>query len=296
MKRRLSSALIALATALGLGLAAAGPAAAIRYGEPDNGRHPYVGLLIAYVWVDLNADGQQTDNELLAGWQCTGTQLDADTFVTAGHCVDGAVAGAIWFGDDEQPVRASQSFFTLASAIDPANPHRARAHSRQLIAHPEFDAATPERHDVAVVQLTAPLTLPRYAKLPARGYWDVQLAAKNKDRNTYDVVGYGRQRSAPPAAAHRIQDDWVKQAAHPRLIGNRQFNAGAGNDAYVVLTNNASTGGTCFGDSGGPTLIAGTDTVAAIISFGMNVNCGGTSGMYRIDTPDDLAFLGRFVR
>ena len=36
-------------------------------------------------------------------------------------------------------------------------------------------------------------------------------------------------------------------------------------------------GGTCFGDSGGPTLLYGTDTIVAVTSFGMSANvCGGT--------------------
>lgn len=33
----------------------------------------------------------------------------------------------------------------------------------------------------------------------------------------------------------------------------------------------------------------------AVTSFGMNSTCAGTSGVYRIDTADDLAWLSQFI-
>ena len=53
------------------------------------------------------------------------------------------------------------------------------------------------------------------------------------------------------------------------------------------------TGGTCFGDSGGPIFVSGT-TLVAVVSFGTSTTCSGTSGAYRIDQADDLAFLVSF--
>src|SRR3712207_7125087 len=55
-------------------LLVASPAAAITYGEPDNREHPYVGFMIYF-------------DPSTPGWfSCTGTLLDANTFLTAGHC------------------------------------------------------------------------------------------------------------------------------------------------------------------------------------------------------------------
>ncbi|MGZ5393062.1 MAG: trypsin-like serine protease, partial [Mycobacterium sp.] len=71
-----------------------------------------------------------------------------------------------------------------------------------------------------------------------------------------------------------------RMIAHPKLI---QINGGVVGNYSMLLSNNARTGGTCFGDSGGPNFLRGSNTVAAVTSFGMNGNCAGTGGVYRLD-------------
>ncbi|WP_018466991.1 hypothetical protein [Calidithermus timidus] len=56
-------------------------------------------------------------------------------------------------------------------------------------------------------------------------------------------------------------------------------------DCSLLLFNNHSTGGTCFGDS---------NVVGDVTSFGLNGNCGGTGGVYRVDRKDDLDWLATF--
>ena len=51
---------------------------------------------------------------------------------------------------------------------------------------------------------------------------------------------------------------------------------------------------TSFGDSGGPIFVSGTTTLVAVVSFGTSSTCPGTSGAYRLDQADDLAFLATF--
>ena len=48
-------------------------------------------------------------------------------------------------------------------------------------------------------------------------------------------------------------------------------------DEFIRLTQNpgGGKGGTCFGDSGGPDLLGGTDTVLAVNSYVTNGNCAG---------------------
>jgi secreted trypsin-like serine protease len=52
--------------------------------------------------------------------------------------------------------------------------------------------------------------------------------------------------------------------------------------------------GACFGDSGGPNFVHGTNTIVAITSTG-NSNCKGVSSALRVDTPVARQFLGQFV-
>ena len=57
----------------------------------------------------------------------------------------------------------------------------------------------------------------------------------------------------------------------------------------MILSGDAKHGGTCFGDSGGPQLI--DHDIAAVTSFGLNGNCAGVGGGYRIDNADDIAWI-----
>ena len=65
-------------------------------------------------------------------------------------------------------------------------------------------------------------------------------------------------------------------------------------DGSLLLSNNAHTGGTCFGDSGGPNFIGTSNVVGGVTSFGLNGTCGGTGGVYRVDRSDDLTWLATF--
>ena len=79
--------------------------------------------------------------------------------------------------------------------------------------------------------------------------------------------------------------------ANPWLL---QINTGYVGDFAILLSNNAKSGGTCFGDSGGPNFIGDTNVLAGVTSFGMNPTCGGTGGVYRVDKSDDLTWLATF--
>ncbi|HSG13020.1 MAG TPA: trypsin-like serine protease, partial [Gaiellaceae bacterium] len=110
---------------------------------------------------------------------------------------------------------------------------------------------------------------------------------------TFTAVGYGLQKSFPLAAAWKDQALRTRMVAYPKL---NQINVpGFTGDFSMLLSNNAKTGGTCFGDSGGPNFLGsptGPDgIVAAVTSFGINGNCAGTGGVFRLDKADVLAFI-----
>ena len=95
-------------------------------------------------------------------------------------------------------------------------------------------------------------------------------------------------RSFPTAAAWKNQAQKIRMVARPKLISINTGFTGAGS---LVLSNNAHTGGTCFGDSGGPNFIGTSNVIAGVTSFGKNSNCAGTGGVYRVDRADDLNWL-----
>ena len=93
----------------------------------------------------------------------------------------------------------------------------------------------------------------------------------------------------PDAAAWKENNLRVRMVADPHLL---QINVpGFTGDFSLLLSNNSATGGTCFGDSGGPNFIGNTNVVGAVTSFGINATCGGTGGVYRVDRADDLGWL-----
>jgi hypothetical protein len=101
-------------------------------------------------------------------------------------------------------------------------------------------------------------------------------------------VGYG------------VIPEW--KGAPPRFSfdGNRNVSVSpvaALNKTWLKLQMNSDAtglGGSCFGDSGSPKFIAGTNLIVAITTGG-DPNCRSLNYNYRLDTPEARAFLGQFV-
>lgn len=261
MKKRLIFALVALATLMS-GL---GPVAAVTDGELDGDRHPYVGLMVAQ-----DADG----NPL---WRCSGTLLSSRIFLTAGHCSESPASHVeIWFDADVE-----------SGIPDNGYPNDGDAGGTPYT-HPLYDPNAFFLYDLGVVVLDKPYKASQYAALPKEDALD-RLATRRGQENVYfTAVGYGLQESFPDAASWQENNARVRMVAYPKL---NQINGGITGDYSLLLSNNAHTGGTCFGDSGGPNFILDTRTVAGVTSFGLNGNCAGTGGVYRVDRADDLDWL-----
>jgi len=65
---------------------------------------------------------------------------------------------------------------------------------------------------------------------------------------------------------------------------------------FIKLTANPSqgTGGVCFGDSGGPDVLGGTNVILAVNTFVTNGNCTGVTYSQRVNLPDILSFINGF--
>lgn len=257
--------LIVLATTLMLMLLAAVPAAAITDGELDGNGHPYVGLMVAQ-----DAKGSPL-------WRCSGTLLSSTLFLTAGHCTEAPAAHVeIWFAAD------------VESGI-PANGYPRKGDvGGTPYTHPSYNPNAFYRYDLGVVVLDKPMRMKKYGALPDQDVLDRLAQQRGVQNVTFTAVGYGLQESFPDAASWKENNQRVRMVAHPHLV---QINTGLTGDFSLLLSNNTHTGGTCFGDSGGPNFIGSSNVVGAVTSFGLNGNCAGTGGVYRVDRADDLDWL-----
>lgn len=265
--RKPALAVAAVAAAL-LFMSISTPAQAVTDGAPDGDAHPYVGIMVA------------KDDAGTPLWRCSGTLISSTVYVAAGHCTDGAATAELWFATtlQDQADRHGYPFTGEVTGV---------AYTYDL-----YDPDAFHLHDLGVVVLDEPVVLSEYGTLPTAGLLDT-LAAKNGKKDvTFTSVGYGLQKSFPDAAAWKNQSQLTRMVATPKLI---QINTGFTGTGSLLLSNNAHTGGTCFGDSGGPNFLGSSITLAGVTSFGLNSACGGTGGVYRLDKAEDIAWIESFL-
>ena len=256
-----------------LALSTVGIAAAITDGEEDGDGHPYVGLMVADV------DG-------VPSWRCSGTLISPTVFLTAGHCTFGATAARVWFNSD-------MTYDTVPFPLYPYGGPGSGAVEGTPIAHPDYNDNAFFFRDVGVVILDEPVYMDEYGVLPQLNQLDSLKTQRGKQDVTFTAVGYGLQESFPDAASWKENNVRVRYVAQPKL---NQINVpGFTGDFSVVLSNNAHTGGTCFGDSGGPNFIGDSNVVGGVTSFGKNGNCAGTGGVFRMDRSWSLDWVSSFL-
>ncbi len=286
---------VALASTLALLTVIAAPTSAITGNfRPDND-HPFVGLVAFYNsdWVFIH--------------RCTAELLSPTVALTAGHCTN----------DPSKPnggvaAHARGGFLQdVGSHYDPATQHDNVtgypdscsgtkgdglgvwcAESSTLFNY-GFDnfAGFPDIHDVGIVIFDQAIDLPAYGSLAHPGTVDTLARAKGTQDVTVRVSGYGVSfdqetpvsSNANGQGVARVISYRVRLEADERITN--LYNAASDGVTIQMNGNGADHGGTCFGDSGGPSFWPSTsDTIVAVTSWGVsNAGCRGNDHQYRVD-------------
>jgi hypothetical protein len=286
------------------------PAGAITNGTPDNEEHPYVGQLFFYVPDEI--DPRFTDP---GSWfNCSGTLISPTVVLTAGHCTyaigrngGATTAGGgnggndVWVDFAEEP--SYEGIPPSSDYIPDMNQERYEDRVDWLATQPGWHRGTAQSHpmfnpnafvlfDAGVVILDEPVVMDEYGQLTDKGSLDEFLTGP-KNAQLFTPVGYGLTASGPKV----VEGGDVRFKATVKLV-NLKGTFGIPDGTSVKFSSNNGTphqGGTCFGDSGGPVFFKGTREIVAVNSFGIALNCGGTSGGYRIDQEDDLDWLAKVL-
>ena len=285
---RLPRKLAALAAAAFAVLGGSTAALAITNGTPDGNNHPYVGLLVFD-----DAPGHPA-------WRCSGSLISPTVVLTAGHCTDGAVAARAWFQPDVTPTAVPPPLYPYGGPGSGATEGTPYLNPKYRSDENPYGGGNGlpaySYRDIGIVVLDEPVNVGGFAALPAAGVVDTL-----ENKAPVDFVGYGVQDQAQipgnvlpqPPPFYRWTGPRIRMYAPSELVsGNFVHSA---EFLRLALNPGGGSGGTCFGDSGGPDLKGGTNVVLGVNSYVTNVNCGGVGYSQRVDIPEVLDWIRSYM-
>jgi hypothetical protein len=277
MLKRFFVVVLTLLAAVGL----QAPAMASTGGTPDGNTHPNVAVIVFY-----DADGR---------FRCSATLVSPTVLITAAHCTSGDV-GKVLVSFDSVIAEAPPSPFPVAA--NPAEGYTAAelasagylsgvAHT-----HPNYSDFTDVRNwnDVGVVVLDEPVTDIEPATIAGLNTLSA-IRQADLTKTLFTAVGYGTEvRKAdsgpqkPTPMSYPLLRRYVDMPGQKLTDQILQTN---GNDKDPF-----GTGGTCFGDSGGPVFLNGE--IVAVTSYGYTSNCRYLGGYQRVDISVAQNWLSNF--
>ncbi len=222
-------------------------------------------------------------------FRCTGTLIAPTVVLTAGHCT--GETGSSPATNVYVSFNTDLPLDPLAAGITPAESAARAANYITGTAHPDPNwtgaLSIAKQHDQGVVVLDAPATTkwPNITPAPLLpvGTLDAnQGALKNQ---TFTLVGYGVD-----IGAKKAQIVVTERRSTTAFLKNVQ------SEVVVFQINDRDSkagGGSCFGDSGGPTFLG--PYVVGDASYVNSLTCNASGGYQRVDTDYSRAFLEQFL-
>jgi hypothetical protein len=282
---------VILLAVLGLLCAGATPAAAIVGGVPDGNAHPNVGLLA------FDGDGLGPAPPVAL---CTGTVISDRAFLTARHCIEPPLvqlppnvewAVTLQAGTPSAPLLPGGTFpADYPACCGLTVPEAKIARATGVVLHPDYEpgfvpgsgAPTLGRHDVAVV-LFRPGTFARVKPVRVARPGTLDLLRPVLPWLPFTLVGYGAELR-----------DGLFYAAGYRKTARTGFQSLSGNWLELDNTAGGRRGALCYGDSGGPQFLGGSDIQVSLL-HDAGPSCSSTSHSQRLDTRAERRFLAPYL-
>ncbi|MDP2774672.1 MAG: trypsin-like serine protease [Nocardioides sp.] len=267
---------------MAIGLTGA-PAGASTGGTPDGEAHPNVALILYYA-----EDGGR--------YRCSAALVDEDVLLTAAHCTDGAI-GSVLVTFESVIAEEAPSGFPVAAdpSVGYTDAELAAAGylSGTSYTHPAYSDFTDmdNWNDVGVVQLDEPVGGIAPAPIAELGRLD-QIEKSQLRKTLFTAVGYGTEVRKPESGPQK-----PTPMSYPLIRRNVQM-PGQKLTPQILQTNGNEhdpfgTGGTCFGDSGGPVFLDGE--IVAVTSYGYTSNCRYLGGYQRVDIAIAQDWVNTFL-
>jgi len=235
----------------------------ITFGQPDGDGHPNVGAMIVE-----EPDGVKY-------LYCTGTLIAPDVFLTAAHCT--AAAAAYGAGPHDAYV-----------TFDPVWDGNAALHRGTYHLNPNYGHDMHDLNDVAVIVLDEAITDIVPAALPSSGLLADMKQDKGLKGQQFVTVGYGTLRDDKKGGPHALGGYGERYFAEQTFLALKPY--------WLQISMNPATGsgGTCYGDSGGPHFLGDSNMVVSLTVTG-DAWCRATDVTYRLDTDSARSYLSQFL-